>query len=106
MSDSVAHRVKTILDSDYIEGMSDGQAAEFDTPQKLMDRVWWTLSWSGRGEYNNIRAYGFSRNVIICMHILPAIDIHSQLSAGYRPNPHIRGLHGDKVKIQREDTQQ
>ena len=39
MSDSVAHRVKTILDSDYIEGMSDGQAAEFDTPQKLMDRV-------------------------------------------------------------------
>ena len=34
----MAHRVKIILDSDYILVMSDGQAAEFDTPQKLIDR--------------------------------------------------------------------
>ena len=35
---TVAHRINTILDSDYIMVMSDGQAAEFDTPQTLMDR--------------------------------------------------------------------
>jgi ATP-binding cassette subfamily C (CFTR/MRP) protein 1 len=35
---TVAHRINTILDSDYILVMSDGQAAEFDTPQTLMDR--------------------------------------------------------------------
>ena len=35
---TVAHRINTILDSNYILVMSDGQAAEFDTPQNLMDR--------------------------------------------------------------------
>ena len=35
---TVAHRINTIMDSNYILVMSDGQAAEFDTPQRLMDR--------------------------------------------------------------------
>ena len=34
----MAHRINTILDSNYILVMSDGQAAEFDTPRNLMDR--------------------------------------------------------------------
>ena len=35
---TVAHRINTIMDSNYILVMSDGQAAEFDIPQRLMDR--------------------------------------------------------------------
>jgi ATP-binding cassette subfamily C (CFTR/MRP) protein 1 len=32
----VAHRIHTIMDSDYILVMKDGQAAEFDTPRNLL----------------------------------------------------------------------
>ena len=35
---TIAHRINTILDSDYILVMDDGQAAEFDTPQALLSR--------------------------------------------------------------------
>jgi len=33
---TVAHRLNTILDSDRVLVMSDGVAAEFDTPQNLL----------------------------------------------------------------------
>jgi len=33
---TVAHRLNTIMDSDYILAMDDGQAAEFDTPSALL----------------------------------------------------------------------
>lgn len=35
---TVAHRLNTIMDSDYILVMSDAQAAEFGTPQKLIEK--------------------------------------------------------------------
>ena len=33
---TVAHRINTIMDSDYVLVMSDGKAAEFDSPSALM----------------------------------------------------------------------
>ena len=33
---TVAHRLNTIMDSDFILVMNDGQAAEFDNPKVLM----------------------------------------------------------------------
>ena len=35
---TVAHRINTIMDSTHILVMSDGKAAEFDTPKKLLER--------------------------------------------------------------------
>jgi ABC-type multidrug transport system fused ATPase/permease subunit len=35
---TVAHRLNTIMDSDYILVMDDGRAAEFDSPQTLLKR--------------------------------------------------------------------
>ena len=35
---TVAHRINTIMDSDFILVMDDGKAAEFDSPQKLLKR--------------------------------------------------------------------
>jgi ATP-binding cassette subfamily C (CFTR/MRP) protein 1 len=35
---TVAHRINSILDSDYILVMDDGRAAEFDTPANLLSR--------------------------------------------------------------------
>ncbi len=35
---TVAHRINTILDSDYILVMDDGKAAEFDTPDVLLKK--------------------------------------------------------------------
>lgn len=35
---TIAHRINTILDSDYILVMDDGLAAEFDSPEKLMKK--------------------------------------------------------------------
>ena len=35
---TVAHRLNTIMDSDYILVMSDGKAREFDAPSKLLKK--------------------------------------------------------------------
>ena len=35
---TVAHRINTILDSDYILVMDDGRAVEFDRPESLMKK--------------------------------------------------------------------
>merc|ERR1739844_728993 len=35
---TVAHRINTILDSDYILVMDDGKAAEFDSPGALLEK--------------------------------------------------------------------
>jgi ATP-binding cassette subfamily C (CFTR/MRP) protein 1 len=35
---TVAHRINTIMDSDFILVMDDGKAVEFDSPQKLLKR--------------------------------------------------------------------
>jgi len=35
---TVAHRINTIMDSDYILVMADGRAAEFDKPKTLLER--------------------------------------------------------------------
>lgn len=35
---TIAHRINTILDSDYILVMDDGRAAEFDRPKALLAR--------------------------------------------------------------------
>lgn len=35
---TVAHRINTIMDSDYILGMADGMAAEFDKPDRLLKK--------------------------------------------------------------------
>ena len=35
---TVAHRLNTIMDSDYILVMSDGKAEEFDTPSNLLKK--------------------------------------------------------------------
>jgi ATP-binding cassette, subfamily C (CFTR/MRP), member 1 len=35
---TVAHRLNTILCSDYVLVMSDGVASEFDTPKKLLEQ--------------------------------------------------------------------
>jgi ATP-binding cassette subfamily C (CFTR/MRP) protein 1 len=35
---TVAHRLNTIMDSSYILVMNDGVAAEFDTPDKLLQK--------------------------------------------------------------------
>lgn len=35
---TVAHRLNTIMDSDYILVMADGRATEFDTPKALLSR--------------------------------------------------------------------
>ena len=71
---TVAHRVKIILDSDYILVMSDGQAAEFDTPQKLIDRgklfrglAKVTITISKLMAFQGMLLYW------ICTHALPAI---------------------------------
>mmetsp|Transcript_30344 Transcript_30344/g.52571 ORF Transcript_30344/g.52571 Transcript_30344/m.52571 type:complete len:84 (-) Transcript_30344:249-500(-) len=34
---TVAHRINTIMDSNYILVMTDGRASEFDTPKKLLE---------------------------------------------------------------------
>jgi len=36
---TVAHRINTIMDSDYVLVMSDGKAAEFDSPSSLMKQA-------------------------------------------------------------------
>jgi ABC-type multidrug transport system fused ATPase/permease subunit len=33
---TIAHRINTVLDSDFVLVMDDGRAAEFDTPDKLL----------------------------------------------------------------------
>jgi ABC-type multidrug transport system fused ATPase/permease subunit len=35
---TVAHRLNTIMDSDYVLVMDDGQAAEFDKPSALLSK--------------------------------------------------------------------
>lgn len=35
---TVAHRLNTIMDSDFILVMSDGKAEEFDTPSNLLSK--------------------------------------------------------------------
>jgi ATP-binding cassette subfamily C (CFTR/MRP) protein 1 len=35
---TVAHRINTIMDSDFILVMDHGKAVEFDSPQKLLKR--------------------------------------------------------------------
>lgn len=35
---TVAHRLNTIMDSDYLLVMSDGRAEEFDTPSNLLKK--------------------------------------------------------------------